>query len=517
MIGTLLDGRFRILRKIGEGAMGEVYLAEHVRLHRREALKVLLPQFEPHAAFLSRFRREARAVNRLQHPNIVTIYDYGQLPNGRFYLSMEYVEGTRLDEVLRRTGPLAVPRAVHLLSQLADAVDHAHARGVVHRDLKPSNLVSSPGRPENVKVLDFGLAKILSDDREHRRVTLRGSVFGTPAYMSPEQCEGITDDPRSDLYAIGVTAFELLTGQLVFDGSPLEVADQHLDTPPDPPSKRLPTGGIPPEVDQVVLKCLEKDPAQRYQTGREIVASLKDVPGLLQTGRSRMRRTVTPDRRSTPPPDRRSSSGPDTLEAEFFDTQVSVPLAMDLITAEAARGELHEATRLLADALLDAGHSDVQLLVGLTNVRQLENDLAALETQQETCLSRQEAALLAAREREGALRFAIGELRFERAQCLAERRPLPKDVDFQIAELERRVFEVAQQDDREQAALSDESAQLAVQWREKDEELRALEDSFVRLVEELLPTYLEFPAVRSPAERFRRAREGARRALQAAQ
>ena len=514
MIGTLLDGRFRILRKIGEGAMGEVYLAEHVRLHRREALKVLLPQFEPHAAFLSRFRREARAVNRLQHPNIVVIYDYGQLPNGRFYLSMEYAEGTRLDEVLRRLGPLPVQRSVALISQLADAVDHAHARGVVHRDIKPSNLISVPGRPESLKVLDFGLAKILSDDREQRRVTLRGSVFGTPAYMSPEQCEGVTDDPRSDLYAIGVTAFELLTGQLLFDGSPLDVADQHLDTAPDRPSARAPSMMIPAEVDLVVLKCLEKDPHRRYQTGKEIVAALKEVPGLA-TGRSRMRRTASPDRRSYPPD--KKSIGPDGMDAEFFDTQVSVPLAMDLITAEAARGELHESARALAETLLDVGHSDVQLLVGLTNVRQLENDLAALENQQEACLSRQEAALLAAREREGALRFAIGELRFERAQCIAERRALPKDIDYQIAELERRVVEVAQQDDREQAALSDESALLAVQWREKDEELRALEDSFANLVEELLPHFMEHPQVHASADRFRRAREGAKRAKDAAQ
>src|SRR5262245_51248111 len=185
MVGSLLDGRFRILRKLGEGSMGEVYLAEHVRLHRREALKVLLPQFEPHPAFLSRFRREARAVNRLQHPHIVTIYDYGQLPNGRFYLSMEYAEGARLDEVLRRLGPLPGGRALNVLCQLADAVDHAHTRGVLHRDVKPANLVLLPDQPEQIKVLDFGLAKILHDERDLRKVTVRGSVFGMPAYMSP--------------------------------------------------------------------------------------------------------------------------------------------------------------------------------------------------------------------------------------------------------------------------------------------------------------------------------------------
>jgi hypothetical protein len=335
--------------------------------------------------------------------------------------------------------------------------------------------------------------------------------------MSPEQCEGITDDPRSDLYAIGVTAFELLTGQLLFDGSPIEVADQHLEREPDRPSARLPQAQIPGELDEIVLKCLVKDPVGRYQTGAEIVAALQDMPGMSATGRVRGRRTGSPDRRtpSSSPPDRRYV-GPENLDGEFFETQISVPLAMDLITAEAARGELIEAARLVAEAMIDVGLSDVQIVVGLTNLRQLMGDLDEIEVQQEGCLARQEAALMAAREREGSLRFAIGDLRFERAQCAAERRALPKDIDYQIAELERRVLEVAQQDDREQAELSDMSAALAVAWREKDEELRALEDSFVLLVQEVLPQHRETPSVKSIAERFRRAYDGAERAKQRA-
>jgi hypothetical protein len=503
MVGTLLDGRFRILGKLGEGAMGEVYLAEHVRLHRREALKVLLPQFEPHPAFLSRFRREARAVNRLQHPNIVTIYEYGQLPTGQFYLSMEYAEGQRLDELIRRQRAMPVSRAVNLLIQFADAVDHAHTRGVVHRDLKPSNLVVVPGRPECLKVLDFGLAKILTEDRELRKVTLRGSVFGTPAYMAPEQCMGITDDPRSDLYAIGVTAFELLTGEPLFHGSALEVADKHIDIPPDPPSRRCPNRDIPPELDGIVLRCLAKEPSLRFRSGRELVAALREVPGLTFE-RSRLRRSSQPDRRSASA--ERKSLAPE--DGEFFVTQVSVP--MDLIGAEAARADVLDAARALAEALIDLGHSDVQLLVGVTNVRQLENDLAAIESQHQACLKRQEVALLSAREREGALRFAIGELRFERAQCLAEARTLPEDIDYQIGELERRVVEVALEDDAEQAALSDESARLATAYRTKDEQLRRLEDALVRLVEEILPTYQKVAVLGAFAEQFRRACEVAR-------
>ncbi|MBI5481290.1 MAG: serine/threonine protein kinase, partial [Deltaproteobacteria bacterium] len=192
MIGTVLDGRYRILKKLGEGGMGEVYLAEHRALGRQEALKILQAELATEREFVSRFRREARATNRVQHPNIIGVYDFGQVPDGRFYLTMEYAEGERLDALLRRVGPLPVSRALGILVQLADAVGHAHGAGVVHRDLKPENmiLVEHRGRPDVLKVLDFGIAKIVAPDApedddppESSRTALTnaGTVVGTPA------------------------------------------------------------------------------------------------------------------------------------------------------------------------------------------------------------------------------------------------------------------------------------------------------------------------------------------------
>src|SRR5258706_1829378 len=173
MIGTFVDSRYCILRKLGEGAMGEVYLAEHVNLGRKEALKIIRPAHASDPEFVARFRREARATNRVQHPNIVSVYDFSQLPDGRLLLCMEYADGVGLDSVLGEKQRLPLPRAVHVLHQLADAVAHAHACGVVHRDLKPENLilVEHRGRSDVLKVLDFGIAKIVAQDYQSKCLT----------------------------------------------------------------------------------------------------------------------------------------------------------------------------------------------------------------------------------------------------------------------------------------------------------------------------------------------------------
>src|SRR5262245_15365142 len=180
--------------------MGDVYLAEHLEFRRKEALKILAPTLALDPRFVSRFRREARAVNRLRHPNIIGIYDFGQLPDGRFYLAMEYADGEPVWSRLRRDEVLPVPIALHVLGQLAHAVHHAHSRGVVHRDLKPANLILIG---DTLKVLDFGIAKIVAADHaESVAVSTGNIVYGTPNYMSPERARGVGSDPRSDLYAI---------------------------------------------------------------------------------------------------------------------------------------------------------------------------------------------------------------------------------------------------------------------------------------------------------------------------
>jgi serine/threonine-protein kinase len=341
MIGTVLHDRWRIVSELGRGGMGEVYLAEHVTLERKEALKILTPSAATDPQFVSRFRREARAVNRLRHPNIIALYDFGQLPDGRFYLSMEYAEGELLFDLLRRVELLAVPRALALLAQLAYAVHHAHSRGVVHRDLKPGNLiVADPG--ETLKVLDFGLAKIVAPDHAESMALSAGDVvWGTAKYMAPERVQGTGNDPRTDLYAIGCIAHELVVGAPPFTGSSNDVIHGHLSVEPEPPSKVRPSLGIPPELDAVILRCLAKRPDDRFQTAAELFAALHKIPEF-----------------PNPRPDARRASAP--IERR--------PVMLSAHAAPDDPGGLRGVVRQLAEALLAAGVTDPRLPPGLAAI-----------------------------------------------------------------------------------------------------------------------------------------------------
>jgi len=277
VIGEVVDGRYRVLQLIGRGGMGEVYLAEHLNLKRRDALKVLRREFASDAEIAARFRREARAVGRLEHRHIVQVHDFGQLADGRLYLALELADGPRLDTLLAG-GPLAPERALHLVTQLVEAVDHAHEQGVVHRDLKPGNVmvVRSRGGDELVKVLDFGIAKIIAPDHLSTGITTGGQVFGTPHYMAPEQLAGAPADPRMDLYAVGCITYELLVGRTPFVGGVVDVMHAHHTRTPVPPHRVRPT--VPEALSRVVMRCLEKEVARRFQSSRELVEALAALP-----------------------------------------------------------------------------------------------------------------------------------------------------------------------------------------------------------------------------------------------
>ena len=366
MIGTILHGRWRILSELGRGGMGEVFLAEHVALGRKEAVKILKASLAHDAEFVSRFKREARAVNRLQHPNIVAVYDFGRLDDGRCYLAMEYAEGILLSKLLRRDVHLSAPRALHLLGQLAYAVHHAHSRDVVHRDLKPGNLVVV-GAEETLKVLDFGMAKIVAPDlADNTPLSTTNVVWGTPRYMSPERARGIGDDPRSDLYAIGCIGFELLVGSPVFAGSSDQVLHAHLTQSPRPPSTAAPQAGIPPELDAVILRCLEKEPADRFASAAELYAALRKVPGSPAV-------TAEPRRRVVPV--EREHDEPDT------------------------HGNARGALRQLAEALLALGAADSRLASAVAYLRDQQASLARLEAAQDALERDAETARAQAGER----------------------------------------------------------------------------------------------------------------------
>jgi serine/threonine protein kinase len=264
----LVDGRYRILERLGSGGMADVYCAEDQQLGRRVALKVLHRRYAEDEQFVERFRREASSAAGLSHPNVVAIFDRGEW-DGTYYIAMEFVDGRTLKDIIRERGPAPPEAAIDVTLQILRAARYAHKHGIVHRDIKPQNvLIDQDGR---VRVTDFGIARAGTSD-----ITETGSVMGTAQYLSPEQAQGRPVDARSDLYSIGIVLYELLTGQVPFDAeSPVSVALMQVSEPPMLPRELVPT--IPPAVEAVVLRAMEKDPDRRYQTADEFIAALESA------------------------------------------------------------------------------------------------------------------------------------------------------------------------------------------------------------------------------------------------
>jgi len=268
LIGTLFDGRYQVVRKLGAGGMANVYLAEDQELGRRVAIKILNERHANDDQFVERFRREAKNAAALSHPNIVSIYDRGEA-EGTYYIAMEYLDGRSLKELIVSRGEAPIGLTVDYARQILSALRFAHRHGIVHRDIKPHNvLVDGDGR---VKVTDFGIARAGTS-----QMTEAGSIVGTAQYLSPEQAKGGDVDQRSDLYSLGVVLYELLTGNVPFNGdTPVEIAMKHLSAVPEPPSKRR--RDVPRNLDLVVMRALAKDPADRYQSAEEMDADLERV------------------------------------------------------------------------------------------------------------------------------------------------------------------------------------------------------------------------------------------------
>jgi serine/threonine-protein kinase len=265
---TMVDGRYRALKRLGAGGMAEVWCAEDEVLGRRVALKLLGQRFAEDPEFRERFRREAQAAAGLTHPNIVGSFDRSEW-EGTPYLAMELVDGQTLKELVQQRGPLPPHIAVGLTEQILRALGYAHRRGIVHRDVKPQNVILDP--EGQAKVADFGIARVGNSE-----MTQTGAIVGTVQYISPEQAEGLPVDRRSDLYSTGLVLFELLTGHPPFDGeAAVSIALKHINERPVPPGQLRP--GIPPALEAVVMRSLEKDPALRYQSAEEFIAALEQA------------------------------------------------------------------------------------------------------------------------------------------------------------------------------------------------------------------------------------------------
>ncbi len=276
-VGQTVAKKFRIEKLIGEGGMGKVYRARILALDKPVVLKVLRRTLLCDQRTVARFRREAQAASRLSHPNSINVLDFGETESGEHYIAMELVNGKDLHQVLISEWPLSEARVIRIASQVLAALSEAHAAGIIHRDLKPENIMVEQLRhePDFVKVLDFGIAKIVDASPEDGPLTRAGFVCGTPEYMSPEQARGGDLDARSDLYAVGVLLYQLTTGLLPFVAdSGAAFAAKHLTEPPIPPSRRRAGVRLSTGLERIILRALSKDPASRPQTADEFKADL---------------------------------------------------------------------------------------------------------------------------------------------------------------------------------------------------------------------------------------------------
>src|SRR3954451_6831511 len=263
---TIIDGRYRVLHRVGSGGMADVVCAEDLQLGRKVAIKLLHRRFAQDEEFVERFRREASSAAGLQHPNVVAVYDRGAWDD-TYYIAMEYLEGRTLKKLVLDEAPLAPARAIDLAVQILRAARFAHKRGIIHRDLKPHNvIVDAEGR---AKVTDFGIAKAGASD-----MTQTGSIMGTAQYLSPEQAQGHAVSAASDLYSVGIIMYEMLTGRVPFEGeSAVTIALKQVSEAPVPPSAYNPQ--LPPALEAVILRALEKDPARRFADADEFISALE--------------------------------------------------------------------------------------------------------------------------------------------------------------------------------------------------------------------------------------------------
>jgi serine/threonine protein kinase len=278
----ILNGQFQILQKVGSGGMGAVYKALQPAMNRMVGVKILHPKLANRQDLVSRFRREARALSQLSHPNTVKVFMFGELEDGSLYIIMEFLEGKNLNQTVRAEGPFPMQRALPILVAVCGALDEAHRAGIIHRDLKPENifLVQSGALRDFPKVLDFGLAKV--GERQMRPgsviLTQEGMVFGTPEFMSPEQAQGKSLTPASDVYSLAVILYEVLTGKLPFDAkSAMDYIQLHVTGRPVPLSQRVPGKTFPPLLDAVIDRALAKKPEDRFASAADFATAMQAV------------------------------------------------------------------------------------------------------------------------------------------------------------------------------------------------------------------------------------------------
>lgn len=274
LVGKILDHRYHIESVLGEGGIGLVYRAKHIKLNKPLAIKVLKPEVSKDAEIIGRFQQEAQSASAIGNPHIVDITDFGNLPDGSTYFVMEFLSGFTLSEVITKETRLDFRRIIHIAMQLCNALNAAHSKGIVHRDLKPDNimLISRDDTDDFVKILDFGIAKVGESTGKFTQV---GKIFGTPHYMSPEQCSGTSVDHRADIYALGIILYELCTDHVPFESDTLMGLLSH-QVNKQPPPIRPQRHDTPEWLEALIMKCLEKNPAARFSTMKDVAKEFRN-------------------------------------------------------------------------------------------------------------------------------------------------------------------------------------------------------------------------------------------------
>lgn len=287
LIGSSIFGDYIIRKKLGEGGMGSVYLAENSNIEQSIAVKVLHGEAAQSAELVQRFNREAKVICKLTHPNIIRVFIFGRTPNDTIFLAMEYVEGRTLRDVIEADGHIETLRAISLMRQCLHALTEAHELGIIHRDLKPDNIMLTSFRDvdEFVKILDFGIAKIKDQPGSmNQKLTQAGVVYGTPEYLSPEQAQAKELDGRSDVYSMGIILYEMVTGVVPFHSSTaVAILAAHVYDAPQPPTS-VAKHVLHPKLDSIIAKALNKDPKGRYQSAMEFLADLEELESDLTKG-----------------------------------------------------------------------------------------------------------------------------------------------------------------------------------------------------------------------------------------
>lgn len=489
--GQMIGGRFRVESFIGEGGMGEVYKGVH-ELGEPVAIKVLKKEHAQDERMAARFRREARSASRVQHRNVVGIFDMGQLDDGRLYLVMEYIQGRSLVEVLDEEGALPVERALRLGIQIADAMAAAHSMGIMHRDLKPENIVVM-NTPEGdlVKVLDFGLARMVENQSAEEKITMSGEVFGTPVYMSPEQCFGEELSYTTDVYSFGVCLFEMLTGEVPFSGNNIVaiMLAQRNQTPPVP-SHIYPEAGIPPELDALVLRCLAKKATDRFASGTQLAEELRQVYDIYTKRKLGAPTDIQMQRRPS---------------AEYSAAGVGASLTPEAVRAM-VRQRLREQLQLVLDGLRRHQLIPPGISLNMAHVLKMEDEIATLNQQENTLINRIVELENSVRTRVGQLRLAVQDLSYDR-ELLARQlqlnpqlrcselasifpylditsapqtgRELLDDVMFQLMELEKRITEILQSLETARASMRSELETVRTQRKRLEEDMEGLLEALI--------------------------------------